>query len=98
MTKIGIIGAMGSEVELLKTRLTDCQETVAAGRHFYSGKIGSVPVVLVCSGIGKVNSAVTCQLLIDLFKVTAVIKYRRCRWRRQGDCTGCCGLNRCGLP
>ena len=73
MTKIGIIGAMGSEVELLKTRLTDCQETVAAGRHFYSGNIGSAPVVLVCSGIGKVNSAVTCQLLIDLFHVSAVI-------------------------
>lgn len=73
MTKIGIIGAMGSEIELLRTKLTDINETVYAGRTFYSGKIGNSDVVLVCSGIGKVNSAITTQLLIDHFDVTAVI-------------------------
>ncbi len=74
MTKIGIIGAMGSEIELLRTKLTgDLHETVYAGRTFYSGQIGGTNAVLVCSGIGKVNSAITAQLLIDHFGVTAVI-------------------------
>ena len=70
---IGIIGAMGSEIELLKTHLTDMKETVFAGRSFYCGKIGGSDVVLVCSGIGKVNSAITAQILIDRFNVSAVI-------------------------
>lgn len=73
MTKIGIIGAMGSEIELLRTKLADVKETVYAGRTFYSGRLGACEVVLVCSGIGKVNSAITTQILIDHFNIAAVI-------------------------
>ena len=73
MTKIGIIGAMGSEIQLLQSKLTDMSESVYAGRTFYCGKIGGTDTVLVCSGIGKVNSAITAQLLIDHFGVSAVI-------------------------
>lgn len=73
MTKIGIIGAMGSEIQLLQSKLTDMSESVYAGRTFYCGKIGGTDAVLVCSGIGKVNSAITAQLLIDHYGVSAVI-------------------------
>ncbi len=73
MAAVGIIGAMGSEVELLKSRLIGCEEKKIAGRSFYCGKIGEKDVVLVCSGIGKVNSAITAQILIDHFSVDSVI-------------------------
>ncbi|MCI8601358.1 MAG: 5'-methylthioadenosine/adenosylhomocysteine nucleosidase [Oscillospiraceae bacterium] len=72
MEKIGIIGAMGSEVTLLQKRMADVKETAYAGRVFYEGTLGGKAAVLVCSGIGKVNSAMTAQLLIDRFGVSAV--------------------------
>ena len=73
MKAIGIIGAMGLEIERLRNRLEGRSERVFSGRNFYSGKLGGVDVVLVCSGIGKVNAAVTTQLLVDHFDVEAVI-------------------------
>ena len=73
MKPMGIIGAMGLEVELLRDRMEDRKETVIAQRHFYSGKLGGKDVVLVCSGIGKVNAAITAQMMIDRFEVEAII-------------------------
>ena len=73
MKPIGIIGAMGLEVEELRDALEDRAETVLAGRSFYSGRLGGTGVVVVCSGIGKANAAITTQLLIDHFAVRAVI-------------------------
>jgi len=73
MKRIGIVGAMGSEVELLKGMLEDFEEIKTSGRTFYFGKINGTEAVLVCSGIGKVNSAMSTQMLIDIFNVDAVI-------------------------
>ncbi len=73
MKKIGIVGAMGSEVELLKGMLEQSEEIKTSGRTFYTGKINGTEAVLVCSGIGKVNSAMSTQMLIDKFEVDAVI-------------------------
>ncbi len=73
MNRIGIIGAMGFEVEHLREMMRGREETSAAGRTFYAGKIGNRDVVLVCSGIGKVNSAMSAQILIDRFGVDAII-------------------------
>ena len=73
MRLVGIIGAMGLEIERLCERMENRSESVFAGRTFYAGKLGGVDTVLVCSGIGKVNAAVTTQLLIDHFSVGEVI-------------------------
>lgn len=73
MKRIGIIGAMGCEIELLRARMEDVTETVYAGRTFHHGKLGGKDTVLVCSGIGKVNSAMTAQILIDRYEVDAII-------------------------
>ena len=73
MKPIGIIGAMGLEVEELRDALEDRAETVLAGRSFYSGRLGGTGVVVVCSGIGKVNAAITAQMMIDRFEVEAII-------------------------
>ena len=73
MNKIGIIGAMEIEVNLLQEQLEQRQITERAGMSFYEGLLCGVPVVVVKSGAGKVNSAICAQILADLFHVTHII-------------------------
>ena len=56
--RIGIIGAMEVEVELLKSNMQVNNTTQIAGMQFMEGVIGSTETVIVRSGIGKVNAAV----------------------------------------
>jgi adenosylhomocysteine nucleosidase len=70
---IGIIGAMEDEVALLKNALRDvCSET-AGVFEFFTGTLEKKPVVLLRCGIGKVNAAVGCALLISRFRPDLVI-------------------------
>ena len=71
--KIGIIGAMSSEVDNLTARLEAVTVTEAAHRRFYEGRLAERDVVVVQSGIGKVAAAVTAQLLIDRFGVDTLL-------------------------
>ncbi len=73
MKKIGIIGAMEEEVNILKDRMQDVIIRQAASMEFYEGSMNGRPIVVVRSGIGKVNAAVCTQILIDLFHIDAVI-------------------------
>ncbi len=73
MNKIGIIGAMELEVEELKSKLTDKKITTKAGMEFNEGILNGASVVIVRSGIGKVNAALCVQILADVFHVTHVI-------------------------
>lgn len=73
MKKYGIIGAMEEEVQLLKGEMKNVKETVLAGMSFCEGKLWNHPMVVVRSGIGKVNMAICTQILIDVFQVEAVI-------------------------
>lgn len=70
---IGIIGAMNTEVETLISSLADKKETVIAGSHFFSGKLGSTDAVVVMCGIGKVAAAICAQALIDTFHPDVLI-------------------------
>lgn len=73
MNRIGIIGAMDEEVDIL-VELMDVKNTLEkASLKFYEGKIEGRDVVLVRCGIGKVNSALCAQILISEFKVEAVV-------------------------
>ncbi|MCK8823705.1 5'-methylthioadenosine/adenosylhomocysteine nucleosidase [Fuchsiella alkaliacetigena] len=71
--KIGIIGAMEAEIELLKVDLELAEVLEKAGMKFYTGTLQNKEVVLVKSGIGKVNAALCAQILIDHFQVARVI-------------------------
>lgn len=73
MKKIGIIGAMELEVEILKEHMTTTHITQKANMEFYEGTLNGTDVVVVRSGVGKVNAALCVQILADLFEVTAVI-------------------------
>ncbi|MDA3809052.1 MAG: 5'-methylthioadenosine/S-adenosylhomocysteine nucleosidase [Spirochaetaceae bacterium] len=71
--KIGIIGAMTEEIEDLKSRMGDFVLEERAGFTFYSGKLCDEDVVLLLSGIGKVNAAMGTTLLIEKFKPDCII-------------------------
>ncbi|OEF99241.1 5'-methylthioadenosine/S-adenosylhomocysteine nucleosidase [Vulcanibacillus modesticaldus] len=71
--KIGIIGAMDEEVQILKEKIINREERIIAGSEFYTGTIDDVEVVLLKSGIGKVNAAMATTLLIQLYKPDYVI-------------------------
>ena len=70
---LGIIGAMEGEVSKLKEQMEDAVITKKASMEFYKGTIKGKEVVVVRSGIGKVNAAVCAQILIDDFHVSAII-------------------------
>ena len=70
---LGIIGAMEEEVEILKDKM-DIKETVkVAGMEFYKGTMHGKNIVLVRSGVGKVNMATCTQILVDKFNVSALL-------------------------
>lgn len=70
---LGVIGAMEEEVEILKKKM-DIKETVnVAGMEFYNGTMDGKNIVLVRSGVGKVNMAACTQILIDKFNVDALV-------------------------
>lgn len=71
--KIGIIGAMDEEVELLKEKLENREDQTIAGCEFHKGYIDGKEIILLKSGIGKVNAAVGTTLLIQLYKPTYII-------------------------
>ena len=70
---IGIIGAMELEVEKLIEAMEDRKETEYASRKFYEGKLEGKHVVLARCGVGKVNAALTVQMLVDKFGITDII-------------------------
>ncbi|WP_394921593.1 5'-methylthioadenosine/adenosylhomocysteine nucleosidase [uncultured Robinsoniella sp.] len=73
MNIIGIIGAMDVEVDALKKEMENKTVTVKAGMEFCQGILKGQNVVIVRSGIGKVNAAVCTQILVDVFHITRVI-------------------------
>ena len=73
MKKIGIIGAMDEEVQILKGQMQKVQVRTIASMDFYEGELQGKDTVVVRCGIGKVNAAICTQILADLFQVDAVI-------------------------
>lgn len=70
---LGIIGAMDEEVAKIKNEMEDVTVTKKAGMDFYKGVISGHPVVVVRSGIGKVNAGICTQILVDDYNINAVI-------------------------
>lgn len=70
---IGIIGAMEEEVARLKEQMEDVSVQTKASMDFFRGRLKGREVVVVRSGIGKVNAGICTQILVDEYKVSAVI-------------------------
>ncbi|MFC0213184.1 5'-methylthioadenosine/adenosylhomocysteine nucleosidase [Paenibacillus chartarius] len=71
--KLGLIGAMNEEIELLVQHMDNVTETERAGIVYREGRFQGKDVVVCRSGVGKVNAAVCTQILIDRYGVDAVI-------------------------
>ena len=71
--RIGIMGALEMEIELLKEDMDLKDKLEKAGMTLYLGKLSGVEIVVVKSGVGKVNAAVCTQILIDEFNIDKLI-------------------------
>lgn len=70
---IGIIGAMDEEVAQIVEVMEISETYEKASMVFRMGTLNGKDVVIVRSGIGKVNAAVCTQILVDKFNVDYVI-------------------------
>ena len=70
---IGIIGAMADEVALLQKEMKAEEIIEKVGMRFHKGQLCGKDVVVVQSGIGKVNAALCAQILVDVFQVEILI-------------------------
>lgn len=71
--KIGIIGAMETEVAALKEAMETGRTEVISDMTFHEGLLHGREVVVVQCGVGKVNAAICTQTLIREFGVTHII-------------------------
>ncbi len=70
---IGLIGAMDVEVNLLCEKLQQKETIKIFNYTFCKGKFGKNEVVILRSGVGKVQSAIGAALLIEHFKPDFVL-------------------------
>ena len=70
---LGIIGAMDEEVAKIKEQMEGVQVQTWAAMDFYRGTLEGKEVVVVRSGIGKVNAAVCAQILADRYQVSGIV-------------------------
>ncbi|TRM12781.1 5'-methylthioadenosine/S-adenosylhomocysteine nucleosidase [Lentibacillus cibarius] len=70
---IGIIGAMDEEITAVREKMTDITDKTVAGCLFIHGKLFGHDVVLLKSGIGKVNAAMAATIMHEQFHPTYVI-------------------------
>lgn len=72
-SSLGIIGALDEEISAFLSSMKQERKINKAGMVFYSGKYNTKDVVVVKSGVGKVNAACCAQILLDVFGVRTII-------------------------
>lgn len=70
---IGIIGAMDEEIELFQNMITNKKELTIANTLLIEGELEGKHVVLLKSGIGKVNAALSTTIIHERFSPRIVI-------------------------
>lgn len=73
MTKIGIICAMQEEIKELLAAMSEDEVHHLSGKDYHTGVLEGQPVVIVESGIGKVEAGITTEHLISEFGAKVVI-------------------------
>lgn len=71
--KIAVIGAMEEEVELLRAAISNPTTTIVANSEYTEGTYEGKEIVLLKSGIGKVNAAMSTTILLHQFQPDVVI-------------------------
>lgn len=70
---LAVIGAMEQEIELLKASMDEVKQVSFGQFSAYEGKLSGKRVILVLSGIGKVNAAIATAWVVHQFAPDAVI-------------------------
>ncbi|WP_397539396.1 5'-methylthioadenosine/S-adenosylhomocysteine nucleosidase [Rummeliibacillus pycnus] len=71
--KIAVIGAMEEEVELLRNTLENTSTKTIANSEYTEGTYAGHDIILLKSGIGKVNAAMSTTVLLNEYKPDVVI-------------------------
>ena len=71
--RIAIIGAMDCEIDNFKNMIENIEEIEIANITYYKGKLCGKDIVLLKSGIGKVNAAIATTIAIEKFNVEKII-------------------------
>ena len=71
--KIAVIGAMEEEVRILREKLEQKRTETVAGCEFTIGDLSGHEVILLKSGIGKVNAAMSTTILLERYRPEKVI-------------------------
>ena len=71
--RIGILGAMASEMEAIKASVEEATVEEISGIRFVHGKIHGIEVVAATCGIGKVFAALCAQTLILTYQPDLII-------------------------
>ncbi len=75
---IGLVIALNSEVKALLDVATELKTIKLADKTAYTCKIADKDAVIIISGIGKVNAALSTQLLIDKFAPSFILNFGTC--------------------
>lgn len=70
---VAVIGAMDEEISLLKSEMKDVKEKKVGTITFYQGKLEGKDIVLLKTGVGKVNAAVGANTVIREFGADKII-------------------------
>ena len=73
MKKVGIIAAMQEEMNAIREIMENVMEKTVYDLIFIEGTINDKECVLVQSGVGKVNSARTTQIMIDNYQIEYIV-------------------------
>lgn len=73
LNRLGIIGAMDEELKLIKNNMKIERVDTISQRIFTIGEIEGMPCICVKAGVGKVNAALTAEILVMKYDVDAVI-------------------------
>ncbi len=69
----GIIGALEAEIAPIRSFMENVEITHAGGYEFFRGTLADKPTTIVACGIGKVNAAAACALLLERYKPGCII-------------------------
>lgn len=70
---IGIIAAMDEEIQFLREKIKNQKEVEIANTLFIQGELEGKSIVLMKSGIGKVNAAMASTILHERFRPSLII-------------------------
>ena len=71
--KIGIIGAIDTEIALYLENMKINTKSEYIKRTFYEGTFNGKDIIISASGMGKVNAAATAQAMISEYKADCII-------------------------